>query len=107
MDDRIKDLLRQMFDIEPDYSTWKQVAKLTPEEIVKRRGHERACAKMVREFEILKSKVQLLKAKSDTESKQWWHSLHEAHSLPEASYHITEDGRILVDPKSMPKKTME
>lgn len=106
MDDRIKEFLNHMLGIKTDYSLWKQVGKLTSNEMLLRRIQERKAEKMARDWKILDSKIKLLKAQSDTESKIWWKSLHDAHSLPEASYHIMEDGRIMVDPKSMPKKTM-
>lgn len=90
---------------EKDFTTWKQAGKLTPDEMLQRRRHEIDSEAIVREERILRKQLDMLKGKVELAGQQWWASLYTSHSLPDkGSYHITIDGRILVDPESLIEK---
>lgn len=98
--------LKEMLGDEENYSSWKQVGVLTTEERIKKREHDRQCGQARRDVMILFKRVEQIKDSIDLTAAEWWSSLYKGHSLPgNGNYHITDDNRILVDPKSLPKKS--
>lgn len=95
----LQKLLMKIFD-EEDKSTWPQVNKLKAEDVIKLRGRMMYTASVARELRSLKVKMTALEAQSEVATTEWWDHLHKAYALPAAgSYHVTDDGRILMRPR--------
>lgn len=79
--------------------TWTQVGKLTKEDQGKHRALEASTASQKRTHDMLKKKMAALKMKVEAESDEWWDYIHKTYGLPEANYHLSDDGRIFSMPK--------
>lgn len=101
-----KDLLAQLkAEIVEDKSAWPQVAKLTPEDCLKRRNYERDTNKLMRKMNVLKKQADVIQSQNEAMGAEWWAHLHDAYQLPETgNYHITDDNRVLRKPDEEKKK---
>lgn len=79
--------------------TWAQVAKLSPEDTGRQRSMLAATAERHREYKMLQKKCTAIKAQVDADADEWWHHIYKVYGLPQGNYHITDDGRIFVEPK--------
>jgi hypothetical protein len=101
----LKHHIDHLGNAEPDYKTWKQVATLTPEEVTR---FKQICSEMTgiaHEMKVLVSKRDLLNARVEARSSEWWAAIYKQHNLPPGDYHITEDNKILIRPGSVTRKT--
>lgn len=85
---------------EPDYEKWHQVGKLDAAEKLKRRNMESRVKAQRRELDLIIKKAKAIDAQSDVEKAEWWNTLTKEHGLPEGrNMHLTDDGRILMEPE--------
>jgi len=89
----------------PDYSKWQQIGTLTPEEVTRKRGIEQKTHLADREINLYAKKVNRIHAEIEEIRDAWWNDLYRSHSLPKARYTITDDGRILMEPKQSKEAT--
>lgn len=99
--------LMQMFlearEEKKDCSSWVQVGTLTGDEMMTRRKDEFTNDERNREIELMAMKAKRLHAEADEDHAIFWNGLYKEHSLPsDGSYHLTDDGKILMKPKAKP-----
>jgi|SRR6267142_6071899 len=86
-----------------DYSTWKQVGTLTPEEKVQQAKLLRRGRDIAHEDGILFRKHQQLMAEVSELKEVFWHKIEKEHSLPMANFHLEGD-KILIQPGSVQRR---
>lgn len=79
---------------------WDQIAKLTPEDVLRKRNLLASCNEKKREVKLLKAKVELVMANLEVESGEWWSHVYKTYGLPTGNYHIMEDGRVMREPEN-------
>lgn len=95
----LKKLLQSFNEEEEAAKNWPQVNKLTPGDLLKRRNHQSDMEAIIRELKLLRAKEAVLKASAEAQGEEWWCYLYKTYSLSAGNHHITEDGRILKEPK--------
>lgn len=96
----MKKMLALAMGIEPDYSTWVQVGKLSDGEKMAHKTFCRVVDKISLKDALLKAQHDKLDAERAVLHRGFWNRLYEAHSLPSGNdYHITREGLILMEPK--------
>jgi hypothetical protein len=96
------DLLKKILGLteEEDTAKWHRVAKLNPEDIMRRRTLDADEAKKKGEAEVLAARIHALRALSKAEGAEWWEHCHNTYSLPRGrNFTISDDGFILMEPK--------
>jgi len=84
---------------EPDRSKWNQVALLSKEDIGLVRKYRAIIDLKTNEKNMLRSKIKAIEAQLEADSKEWWHHLKTTYGIPEGNLHITEDNKIIMEPK--------
>lgn len=86
-------------DESEDRTGWVSVAKLKPEDLLRRATYSKDAGDMAAEAEILKAKYDLLRQRSDVAAKEWWDHLHRTYCIPRnGDYTIKDDGTVLMKP---------
>lgn len=84
-----------------EMGNWPQLTKLTPEDLLRRRKHEKSCCAAARKLQLLQAQADKISSDMKLEGKLWWAYLHKTYQLSaDRNFHITEDGRILMEPRS-------
>lgn len=108
MHDEIRELVKHLLHHignNKDRSNWKQVGILNADELLRQKTLEKDTETAAMEYVLLRQKADALKSQWLINSREWCNDLYKNHSLPTAGeYWIEDDGRILLDPKSLPKK---
>jgi len=83
-----------------DYEKWHQVGRLTVSEKLTRRNLESKSSAQRRELDLIVKKAKAIEAQVEVDKAEWWNTLTKEHGLPEGrNMHLTEDGRILMEPE--------
>ncbi len=81
---------------------WDQIAKLSPEDLLREKNHCNKMLELAEEAEIHLGKAERSRKDADILTKEWWAHLHRAYGLPRnRSYKIKLDGSILMKPKDI------
>jgi hypothetical protein len=83
-----------------DFSAWSQVGVMSPQEKLRHKALLNNNLHKVREIEMLVKKAMNLQGQVEVARDEFWNDLYNKHGLPpEGNYHITDDSRILMEPK--------
>ena len=77
--------------------TWISVAKLSPEDILKKKNHDLQARRLASEAKVLHDKLRVITAQLEANRSEFWDGIYKAYSLPsDLQYKIDEDaGQVL------------
>lgn len=91
---------QMLSDKDEDYSSWVQVGKLSGECLLAFKNLVHKGEESATRLHTLRLQAEKLGTEIEAESAQVWEMIYKANSLPhKKNYHITEDFRILMQPK--------
>ncbi len=94
MDDVLKHL--KQFLVGDDGGTWVNVAKLSSEDILKKKNHDMQLRRLTSEGKVLYSKLEVIRATMAANSTEFWDGIYKAYNLPsDLTYKIDADGQVL------------
>jgi hypothetical protein len=83
-----------------DFSNWTQVCQLKPEEKLAHRALIADGVSLNKEAELLIRKAIHLNEQVSLLKDEFWAKVRKEHQLPmNGNFHMTDDGRILMEPK--------
>jgi hypothetical protein len=102
MDDSFLNALEELMKnlVDNANKNWVQIGKLSPEDFLKFRGHNKDADQLNVEYRAIVSKAKAIQAQAKALGDEWWAYLHKRYSIPEnANLTIKDDGVILMQPK--------
>jgi hypothetical protein len=103
--DEIPDFLKKMFEhmhmVElnlegGDKGTWVNVAKLSPEDMMKKKELDMKKRRHFSKAKMLSSKLQAVYATMQADQDEFWDGIYEAYSLPSnLPYKVDDEGQVI------------
>lgn len=76
--------------------TWVNVAKLTPEDTLKKKNHDLQGRRLASEAKVLHDKLRVVGAQLAANQSEFWDGIYRAYSLPsDLQYRIDDEGQVM------------
>lgn len=101
--EQMPDFLKQLFDhlhlVEMNFAdkgSWVNVAKLKPEDVLKKKDLDLRRRQMFSKAKVLASKIQVIQATLQAEQDEFWDSIYVGYNLPaNLPYKVDEEGQVV------------
>jgi hypothetical protein len=98
MPDEIKRFMKffESFNHQHNQGTWVNVAKLSPEDTLKKKNLDMTNRRLWSEYKVFMSKIQLTQATLQANNMEFWDSIYKAYNLPsDLQYKIDNEGQVI------------
>jgi hypothetical protein len=104
MADEMPDFLKKMFEhmhmvefsLGGEKGSWVNVAKLSPEDVMKKKELDSKRRKAWSKVKVLSSKMQAITAAMQADQDEFWDGIYETYSLPSnLAYKVDEEGQVI------------
>lgn len=95
--DEIKNIMKffQSFETK-DQSTWVNVAKLSPEDTMKKKNLDMANRRLFSEYKVYLTKIHLVQATLSANNTEFWDGIYKGYNLPsDLQYKIDNEGQVI------------
>lgn len=76
--------------------TWVNVAKLSPEDTLKKKNLDMSNRRLLSEYKVFLSKIHLVQATMQANSMEFWDSIYKNYNLPsDLQYKIDNEGQVI------------